>query len=139
MTLQLRAKLCRRMAKLKADSAVCSPYLRPLYNQFFASTSEELENIVKHVTERVSLQWDDFKARVTRRIPTLPCRVPEADLYMRLDNSGAFLKAHLSQKLSPISRTSSADLPKVQEGTILEVGRWQTATFPFRTVRMPWL
>lgn len=123
MTLQLRSKLCRRMAKLKADSTTCSPSLRPLYNQLFASTSGEIESMVNHVTERVSLQWDDFKARVTRRIPILPCRAPEADLCMRLDNSGAFLKAQLSQKLSPISRTSSADLPQVQEETILEVGR----------------
>lgn len=123
MTLQLRSKLCRRMAKLKADSAAFSPSLRPLYNQLFASTSTKIESIVNHVTERVSLQWDDFKARVTRRIPILPCRAPEADLCMRLDNSGAFLKAQLSQKFSPTSRAISADLPMVQEGTILEIGR----------------
>ncbi|PNP83727.1 hypothetical protein FNYG_02944 [Fusarium nygamai] len=123
MTLQLRSKLCRRMAKLKTDSAACSSSLRPVYNQLFAFTSGEFGDIVEHATERVSLQWDDFKARVTRRIPTLPSRVPEADLYIRLDNSGAFLKSQLSQKPSPTSRIISPDLPKLQEGTILEVGR----------------
>ncbi|KAF5977410.1 very large low complexity protein [Fusarium bulbicola] len=123
MTLQLRAKLCRRMAKLKTDSKACSPSLSPLYNQLFALVSADFGDIVKHATDRVSLQWDDFKARVTRRIPTLPCRVPEADLYIRLDNSGAFLKTQLSQKFSPTSRITSPDLPKLQEGTVLEVGR----------------
>ncbi|KAF4502839.1 very large low complexity [Fusarium agapanthi] len=123
MTLQLRAKLCRRMAKLKTDSAACSPSLRPLYNQLFSSTSGDFGDIVKHATEKVSLQWDDFKTRATRRIPTLPSRVPEADLYIRLDNSGAFLKSQLSQKLNPTSRIISPDLPQLQEGTILEVGR----------------
>ncbi|KAF5250791.1 hypothetical protein FANTH_4063 [Fusarium anthophilum] len=123
MTLQLQAKLCRRMAKLQADSTACSPSLRPLYNQLFASTSGDFGEIVKHATKKVSLKWDDFKARATRRIPTLPSRVPEADLYIRLDNSGAFLKSQLSQKFSPTSRIISSDLPKLQEGTILEVGR----------------
>ncbi|KAF5691719.1 hypothetical protein FCIRC_297 [Fusarium circinatum] len=123
MTLQLRAKLCRRVAKLKTDSAACSSSLRPLYDRLFALTSGDLGEIVKHATERVSRQWDDFKARVTRRIPTLPCSVPEADLYIRLDNSGAFLRSQLSQRLTPASRIISPDLPKLQEGTILEVGR----------------
>ncbi|KLO86344.1 Uncharacterized protein LW93_11118 [Fusarium fujikuroi] len=123
MTLQLRAKLCRRIAKLKTDSAASSPSLRPFYDQLFASTSGDFGDIVKHATERVSLQWEDFKARVTRRIPTLPSRVPEADLYIRLDNSGDFLKSQLSQKFIPTSRVISSDLPKLQEGTILEVGR----------------
>ncbi|KAF5593544.1 uncharacterized protein FSUBG_9779 [Fusarium subglutinans] len=123
MSLQLRAKLCRRMAKLKTDSKACSPSLRPLYDQLFASTSGDFEDIVKHATEKLSLKWDDFKARATRRIPTLPSRVPEADLYIRLDNSGAFLRSQLSQRLSPTSRVIFQDLPKLQEGTILEVGR----------------
>ncbi|KAF4435229.1 very large low complexity [Fusarium acutatum] len=122
MTLQLRSKLCRRIAKLKADSAVCSSSLRPLYNQLFASTSGDFGDIVKYATERVALQWDDFKARVTRRIPTLPCRVPEGDLYMRLDNGGAFLESQLSQKFTPTSRTISQDLPELREGTVLDVG-----------------
>ncbi|KAF4990601.1 hypothetical protein FGRMN_8360 [Fusarium graminum] len=123
MTLQLRSKLCRRMAKLKADSAVCSAALRPLYGDLFASTSKDFEDIVKYATDRVSFQWDDFKTRVARRIPILPRRVPDADLYMRLDNSGTFLKSQLSQKLSPPSRKISLNLPQLQEGTVLEVGR----------------
>ncbi|KAF5639084.1 hypothetical protein F52700_4254 [Fusarium sp. NRRL 52700] len=123
MTLQLRAKLCRRMAKLKTDSAACSPSLRPVYDQLFASTPGDFADIVKHATERVSLQWDNFKARVTRRIPILPCRVPEADLYIRLDNSGAFLESQLSQNFNHTPRIISPDLPELQEGTILEVGR----------------
>ncbi|KAI7763782.1 hypothetical protein LZL87_014121 [Fusarium oxysporum] len=123
MTLQLRSKLCRRMAKLKADSAACSSSLRPLYNDLFASTSGDFGDIVKYATEQVSLQWDDFKARVARRIPTLPRRVPDADLYMRMDNSGAFLASQLSQKPSIPSRRISPDLPQLREGTVLEIGR----------------
>ncbi|KAJ4252345.1 hypothetical protein NW762_010943 [Fusarium torreyae] len=123
MTLQLRAKLCRRMAKLKTDSAACSSSLRQLYNELFASTSGEFGDVVKYATERISLQWDDFKARVARRIPTLPRRVPDADLYMRLDNSGAFLISQLSQKASFPFRRISPDLPHLQEGTVLKVGR----------------
>ncbi|KAF5716816.1 hypothetical protein FMUND_6112 [Fusarium mundagurra] len=123
MTLQLRSKLCRRMAKLEADSAACSPSLRPLYNQLFASTSGDFGDIVKYATGRVSLQWDGFKARATRRIPTLPRRVPEADLYMRLDNSGAFLTSQLSQQPSHRYRMISPDVLQLQEGTVLEVGR----------------
>jgi hypothetical protein len=123
MTLQLRSKLCRRMAKLKADSAACSSSLRPLYDDLFASTSRDFGDIVRYATERVSLQWDEFKARVARRIPTLPHRVSEADLYMRLDNSGTFLTSQLSQNTSFPSRRISPDLPQLQEGTVLEVGR----------------
>ncbi|KAF5564196.1 hypothetical protein FPHYL_4816 [Fusarium phyllophilum] len=123
MTLQLRSKLCRRMAKLKTDSAACSSSLRPLYNQLFASTSVDFGDIVKHATERVSLQWDDFKARATRRIPTLPRRAPEADLFMRLDNSGAFLSSQLSQQPNHRYRMISPDVLQLQEGTVLEVGR----------------
>ncbi|KAF4949086.1 hypothetical protein FGADI_9160 [Fusarium gaditjirri] len=123
MTLQLRSKLCRRMAKLKAESAACSSSLRPLYEDLFASTSGDIGDIVKYATDRVSLQWDDFKARVARRIPTLPRRVPDADLYMRLDNSGNFLTSQLSQKPNFLSRKVSSALPQLQEGTVVEVGR----------------
>jgi hypothetical protein len=123
MTLQLRSKLCRRMAKLKADSAACSSSLRPLYDSLFASTSADFGNAVKFATERVSLQWDDFKAIVARRIPTLPNRVADADLYMRLDNSGVFLTSQLSKKPFFPSREIPPDLPHFQEGTVLEVGR----------------
>ncbi|KAM0385097.1 hypothetical protein ACHAQC_011719 [Fusarium culmorum] len=123
MTLQLRSKLCRRMAKLKADSAACSSSLRPLYDNLFASTSRDFGDIVRYAAERVSLQWDEFKARAARRIPTLPRRVSEADLYMRLDNSGTFLTSQLSQNTSFPSRRISPDLPQLQEGTVLEVGR----------------
>ncbi|KAF5988514.1 hypothetical protein FCOIX_423 [Fusarium coicis] len=106
MTMQLRSKLCRRMAKLEADSAASSPSLRRLYDQLFASTSADIENVVKYATERVSLQWDDFKARATRRIPSLPRRVAEADLYM-----------------SHRYRMTSPDVLQLQEGSVLEVGR----------------
>ncbi|KAF5574117.1 hypothetical protein FPANT_11939 [Fusarium pseudoanthophilum] len=123
MTMQLRSKLCRRMAKLEADSAACSPSLRRLYNQLFASTSGDFGDIVKYATERVSLQWDNFKAKATRRIPSLPRRVAEADLYIRLDNSGAFLTSQLSQQLSHRYRMTSPDVLQLQEGSILEVGR----------------
>ncbi|KAH7263807.1 hypothetical protein BKA59DRAFT_520863 [Fusarium tricinctum] len=123
MTLQLRSKLCRRMAKLKADSAASSSSLRPVYDDLFASTSGSFERIVKHAMERVSSRWDDFKTRVARRIPTLPYRVSDANLYMRLDNCGVFLTSQLSQKLCFPSRELSTDLPHLQEGTILEVGR----------------
>ncbi|KAM0490949.1 hypothetical protein ACHAP8_011087 [Fusarium lateritium] len=123
MTLELRSKLCRRIVKLKAESAACSSSLRPLYNNLFASTLRDFEDIVKYATERVSLQWHDFKARVARRIPTLPGRVPDADLHLRLDNSGAFLTTQLSQKPRFPSREISPELPQLQEGTILEVGR----------------
>ncbi|KAF5598639.1 hypothetical protein FPCIR_2936 [Fusarium pseudocircinatum] len=123
MTMQLRSKLCRRMAKLEADSAVCSPSLRGLYNHLFASTSGDFGDVVNYATERVSLQWDDFKARATRRIPSLPRRVAEADLYMRLDNSGAFLTSQLSQQPSCRYRTASPDVLQLQQGSVLEVGR----------------
>ncbi|KAF5529463.1 hypothetical protein FNAPI_13867 [Fusarium napiforme] len=123
MTMQLRSKLCRRMAKLEADSAASSPSLRRLYNQLFVSTSADIENVVKYATEHVSLQWDSFKARATRRIPSLPRRVAEADLYMRLDNSGAFLTSQLSQHPSHRNRMTSPDVLQLQEGSVLEVGR----------------
>ncbi|RBQ79297.1 hypothetical protein FVER14953_21263 [Fusarium verticillioides] len=123
MTIQLRSKLCRRMAKLEADSAACSPSLRRLYNQLFSSTSEDFGDVVKYATKRVSSQWDDFKARATRRIPSLPRRVAEADLYMRLDNSGAFLTSQLSQHPSHRYRMTTPDGLRLQEGSVLEVGR----------------
>jgi hypothetical protein len=123
MTLQLRSKLCRRMAKLKADRAACLSSLRPLYDDLFASTSGDIGEVVKYATERISFKWNDFKARVARRIPILPYRVPDADLYMRLDNSGVFLTSQLSKKPYFPSRGISSNLPQLQEGTILEVGR----------------
>lgn len=123
MTLQLRSKLCRRMAKLKADSAASSSSLRPVYDDLFASTSGGFEETVKYAMDQVSSQWDGFKARVVRRIPTLPGRVSDADLYMRLDNSGVFLTSQLSQRPCFQSRGISTELPHLQEGTILEVGR----------------
>ncbi|KAG5659115.1 hypothetical protein KAF25_000317 [Fusarium avenaceum] len=123
MTLQLRSKLCRRMAKLKADSAASSSSLRSVYDDLFAPTSRDSEEAVKYAMERVTSQWDGFKNRVVRHIPTFPGRVSDADLYMRLENSGVFLASQLSKKLRFSSRGIAPELPDLREGTILEIGR----------------
>ncbi|KAF4448734.1 very large low complexity protein [Fusarium austroafricanum] len=124
MSLQLRSKLCRRMAKLKADSEACSPSLRLLYDSLFASFEADFRKTVKDATEKISQQWDAFKVKIARRVPTLPQRAAEADLRMRLDNSGAFLMFQMTQKSSRPAGLASADLPHLTEGTVLEIGRF---------------
>lgn len=82
----LRAKLCRRLAKLEAERANVSDTGHSIYNTMFPIVERECEMVVHQETKRMSLDWEAFKQTIRRHIPSLPMRSNDLDSKLRLGN-----------------------------------------------------
>ena len=87
LTMLLKAKLCRRLAKLEKDNEGSSSE-----NKLFASVRPTLKNVIQRVTHNVTVAWDNWKRANARRIPNLPHRASNQDLSLSLPNSRRFLE-----------------------------------------------
>ncbi|KAH0566486.1 hypothetical protein GP486_000104 [Trichoglossum hirsutum] len=87
LTMMLKAKLCRRLAKLEMDSSRASDIYRKLFSKFRAM----FEGIIEEAIEQVQLAWTSFKRAITRPIPKLPSHADEHALRLSLPNSGRYL------------------------------------------------
>lgn len=90
LTIMLKAKLCRRLAKLEMDKTrVYSASAG--YKQLFSSISPLLKGIIEQATEQVESAWAKFKRAITRPIPKLPSHADEQALHLSLPNSEKYL------------------------------------------------
>lgn len=122
-TLMLRAKLCRRLAKLESERKTASGAARSLYDAFFAAKSIYYEDTLNQIGESVTAAWENYKKAATRQIPRLPRRAPESDLVLTLPNSGSILQGLLDQSVdAPISKAAIM-LPSLAEGTVSQVNK----------------
>lgn len=90
MTVILRAKLCRRLAKLEMDKARVYRD-SAVHNHFFDSINKMLKRIIKDTTDKIESAWANFKTNITRSIPLLPTYADEKDLNLTLPNSRGYL------------------------------------------------
>ncbi|KAF7944017.1 hypothetical protein EAE96_010427 [Botrytis aclada] len=107
MTMALKAKLCRRLAKLemdkyRADSATA------LYEQLFSLVGPMLKRIIQKATDQIESAWATFKVAITRPIPTLPLHANEQDFHLSLPNSEKYILNVL--KLSRAQRKRSTTM-----------------------------
>ncbi|RYP56983.1 hypothetical protein DL769_009768 [Monosporascus sp. CRB-8-3] len=104
----LRAKLCRRLAKLEMDKVRVGSSASAAYNEFFGSTGPLLKRVIETATVRVEAAWADFKRTITRPVPKLPSRADRQHLRLSLPNSGKYLDDLL--RLRPVQRTGNLSL-----------------------------
>jgi Protein of unknown function (DUF3638) len=90
LTMMLKAKLCRRLAKLEMDKTRAHS-ASAVYKLLFASIGPMLTRVIEKATEQVESAWAKFKTTITRPIPTLPHRADEHALSLSLPNSGNYL------------------------------------------------
>jgi Protein of unknown function (DUF3638) len=90
LTMMLKAKLCRRLAKLEMNKTR-SDSDSAAHEYLFASIGPMLKKTIERATAQVESAWANFKAKIARPIPRLPRRADEQDLHLSLPNSGKYL------------------------------------------------
>lgn len=94
----LRAKLCRRLAKLEDEKqAVATPPTASVYTNLFEDIGPLFKSIIETATSAIEAQWNAFKADCRRKIPPLPLRAPYSELYLTLPNCRSYLQGVLTQ------------------------------------------
>ncbi|RDA86513.1 hypothetical protein CP532_2003 [Ophiocordyceps camponoti-leonardi (nom. inval.)] len=97
LILVLRAKLCRRLAKLQQESTETSEDAAPIYRALFSAVGNEIEKVIASVSKQIHLSWETCKMTMTRRIPTLPHRADESSIELSLPLSGTYLRHLVSR------------------------------------------
>lgn len=110
LTLLLRAKLSRRLAKLEQERS--QQLDTSIYDLFFESTGPWFRSIIETVTERINHVWTNFKSKTTRKVERLPSHAPPSDFRLSLPNSGRHLADLLS--LRPAQQTQVATLQSLR-------------------------
>jgi hypothetical protein len=117
LTVMLKAKLCRRLAKLEMEKTVAPG----IHEQLFRSHGPNLKTIIKNAAKLVELAWENFMRTTIRPVPTLPARADEQSLYLSLPNSGKYLRNILNLPLSQQQDHISLEVPRLGDGTIEQV------------------
>lgn len=103
MVLTLRAKVCRRMAKLEHEK----------HNFLLEATRSYFKDIILPVTSSVESAWERYKLAIKRKIPVLDLRVDAAALRLSLPNSGPHLEGILALRKVQNQPTVSLPLPNI--------------------------
>ncbi|RDA90702.1 hypothetical protein CP533_4956 [Ophiocordyceps camponoti-saundersi (nom. inval.)] len=103
LVLVLRAKLCRRLAKLQQDAAEASEDSAPTYRALFAALGTDFQETIVSTSRRIELSWGNCKSAMARRIQPLPHRANNTSMKLSLPLSGAYL-----QHILVVSRHPSA-------------------------------
>lgn len=103
----LRAKLCRRLAKLETEKLHGSLSAIHTYSELFESIGPICRKAIDMTTTFIEKQWAAFKAQSLRKIPLIPRFADEDDLYLTLPNSGSYLRGVLKQSYHPPSANPS--------------------------------
>lgn len=94
----LRAKLCRRLAKLEAERTEASfTGAYGLYRSFFDTVGRFCEKHVHAVSQAIDKKWSSYKGSIRRRIPSFPLRAGDDDIHLTLPNSSQVLQHALSR------------------------------------------
>lgn len=117
LTIMLKAKLCRRLAKLEMDKNQAS-FVSPVYNQLFDSIGPLFKKVIRKATEHVELTWADFKKTTTRKIPRLPSRADEQALRLSLLNSEKYILDVLTLPHAKRAGPASLKVPSFDDEAI---------------------
>lgn len=127
LTLMLRAKLCRRLAKLEQEMLQALGG-SSVYNCFFSSMGSWLEQTIQSVTDKMELVWAHFKRRTTRHVEPLPApqSVPYDHLRLQLRQSGSYLEGILRQPPVEKEHALAADAIHIEDEGIKQVQKFTT-------------
>jgi hypothetical protein len=128
LTVMLKAKLCRRLAKLEMDKnrADSGPVI---YKSLFDSICPLLKGIIDHATQNVESAWANFKTTILRPIPSLPPRADEQALYLSLQNSGKYFSSLLILPRAQRRDPASMHIPPSGDGTMEQVTKFTNRYF----------
>jgi hypothetical protein len=117
LTLTLRAKICRRLAKLEQQKNT----LPKVYGHLFKTTAAFFEESIIQVTRSVNVAWEKFKRDTTRPVSRLPVRADPEAQRLSLPNSGSYLRSVLRLPRSQKKTSPSLQLPLLHNTTIEQV------------------
>ncbi|KAJ8061235.1 hypothetical protein OCU04_010307 [Sclerotinia nivalis] len=107
----LKAKLCRRLAKLENDGDKVSTALGAVHEQTFTTLRPIFQKAIQRASELIESEWVTFKRSNQRPVMPLPRRAAHRDLYLTLPNSGVYLQRIMDEALRAPPRTHNHTLP----------------------------
>ena len=128
LTMMLKAKLCRRLAKLELDKTRANS-ASVSYKQLFSSIGPTLKGIIEKATGQVESAWANFKVAIARPIPQLPFRADEQALRLSLPNSGKYLDNLLTLPREQRRDPASLHIPPLADGTMEQVAKFADRYF----------
>ncbi|KAI5867544.1 hypothetical protein GGS23DRAFT_548787 [Durotheca rogersii] len=129
LTIMLRAKLCRRMAKLETEKTGMTSQDAVACQPLFDQLGPIIHSTIQEATSQVENAWKSFKRATTRHIHTLPHLVPESALKLSLTNSGQYLDHLLSHRPSQQPGISSFDLPRPLDTAVQQAQAFTDGAF----------
>ena len=114
MLMTLRAKLCRRLAKLETDKPKDTQPAQRIYDEAFDVFSPWFKTVIANSTHSVELAWEEYKKSTLRPIPRLPLRADDTSFKLSLSNSRHYLQRILELRPYQRNNTTSISTPNVQ-------------------------
>ncbi|KAK6495019.1 hypothetical protein TWF481_003047 [Arthrobotrys musiformis] len=87
----LKAKLCRRMAKLESAKIKAPKTLKVVYDYFFEKINQKVVAACDLTDARIGDVWEKYCNRMERRVNPLPRRADPEDTRLSLRNSDKYL------------------------------------------------
>jgi len=125
LTMTLRAKICRRLAKLEQEKG-SSP---AEYDYLFSATGSFFKEAITRVGKLIESAWEKYKRETTRRVPKLSSPVDQQALYLSLPNSGAYLQDVLNLPRKQNRARPSWNVPTFHDSTIQQVEHFTNTYF----------
>lgn len=112
LTITLRGKLCRRMAKLEMDLKQVQPPSVEACRAHFDSIRTLVQSAVEGATSQVEMAWEHFKHKTKLVTPRLPSYADNSALHLSLPNSGPHMDSLLVRQVPPRVAAPSLELPR---------------------------
>jgi hypothetical protein len=124
----LRAKLCRRLAKLELEGQNASRATEDIYKMLFHAVGPLCRTAIRQATEQMNTTWNSFKGAIRRPIPTLPFRADDGDLCLTFPNCASNLRNmldHFKREKSELdpSRMSQSPVTDTTTTAALKTGQ----------------
>ncbi|PSR97798.1 hypothetical protein BD289DRAFT_403463 [Coniella lustricola] len=121
LSILLRSKLCRRLAKLELERKAASEEVSGVYNNLFVSTEKWFSDIITEATTSLDQVWKNVQARTTRVVPRLLHRAPDKDTWLSLPSSSAHLESVLQHRPINTAPNKSIDPLNLEDEGIKRV------------------
>ncbi|KAF3909914.1 hypothetical protein ABW21_db0200578 [Orbilia brochopaga] len=92
----LKAKLCRRMAKLEFEKSNAPDRLQEIYQYFTDKLSDRITSSTSLADDYIRDVWQQYCKRTERRVAPLPRRADPQETILTLPSSGAYLSSILN-------------------------------------------
>ncbi|PQE19818.1 p-loop containing nucleoside triphosphate hydrolase protein [Rutstroemia sp. NJR-2017a WRK4] len=128
LTMTLKAKLCRRLAKLELDKRQTDS-AEAIYEQLFSLMGPRFTKTVQIATDQIESAWAKFKRAVTRKITPLPLHADNQDLRVSLPNSKPYIHKILNLPWTQRRHPASADVLPAYDGAMKQVEEFANRCF----------